>query len=74
MGVGYAFDVIAGNIRECPSWMTRAGIEWLYRLAKEPRRLWQRYLVRDPYYFFLILKQRLAGTSTSLPPGAANRD
>jgi N-acetylglucosaminyldiphosphoundecaprenol N-acetyl-beta-D-mannosaminyltransferase len=45
IGVGAAFDFLAGTIRRAPAWMQRAGLEWLYRLAMEPRRLWRRYLV-----------------------------
>jgi N-acetylglucosaminyldiphosphoundecaprenol N-acetyl-beta-D-mannosaminyltransferase len=45
MCVGAAFDFLAGTKRRAPSWMRRAGLEWLYRLVSEPRRLWRRYLV-----------------------------
>lgn len=65
IGVGYAFDVIAGKIRECPRWMTRHGVEWAYRLAKEPKRLWRRYLVRDPQFFIHVLRQRFSGQTTA---------
>jgi N-acetylglucosaminyldiphosphoundecaprenol N-acetyl-beta-D-mannosaminyltransferase len=58
IGVGYAFDIIAGEIRECPRWLTRIGFEWAYRLCREPKRLWKRYLVRDPQFFFLMLRER----------------
>ena len=71
IGVGYAFDILAGQIRECPRWITAAGMEWAYRLLKEPRRLWRRYLVRDPQFFGLLLKQRMAGASTAWPPETA---
>lgn len=70
IGVGYAFDVIAGDIAECPAWMTRNGVEWAYRLFREPKRLWKRYLVRDPYFFYLIFKQKLSGLSPAWPPHA----
>ncbi|RQV99237.1 glycosyltransferase [bacterium] len=63
IGVGYAFDVIAGRVRECPAWMTRTGMEWSYRLLVEPKRLWKRYLVRDPQFFGLILRQRFSSAS-----------
>jgi N-acetylglucosaminyldiphosphoundecaprenol N-acetyl-beta-D-mannosaminyltransferase len=43
MGVGGAIDVIAGRTQRAPMWMRRAGLEWFYRLAQEPRRLWRRY-------------------------------
>jgi len=48
IGVGAAFDVVAGRVREAPAWMTRTGLEWLFRLAQEPRRLARRYLSDDP--------------------------
>ena len=58
--VGYAFDVLAGGIRECPIWMTRMGMEWAHRLSLEPKRLWRRYLIQDPQFFPLILRQRFS--------------
>lgn len=50
IGVGGTFDFLAGNITRAPAWMQRSGIEWLYRLSQEPRRLWKRY-VRDILQF-----------------------
>ncbi len=47
MGVGCAFDILAGAIRRAPSWMRRSGLEWLWRMAMEPARLWRRYLLQD---------------------------
>jgi N-acetylglucosaminyldiphosphoundecaprenol N-acetyl-beta-D-mannosaminyltransferase len=47
MGVGCAFDVLAGAVRRAPQWMQRSGLEWLWRLGQEPGRLWRRYLVED---------------------------
>jgi N-acetylglucosaminyldiphosphoundecaprenol N-acetyl-beta-D-mannosaminyltransferase len=48
IGAGATLDFIAGNVPRSPAWMSSAGLEWLYRLAREPRRLAHRYLVRDP--------------------------
>jgi len=48
IGAGATLDFIAGNVRRSPAWMSAAGLEWLYRLVREPRRLAHRYLVRDP--------------------------
>jgi N-acetylglucosaminyldiphosphoundecaprenol N-acetyl-beta-D-mannosaminyltransferase len=48
IGSGATLDFIAGNVSRSPTWMSDAGLEWLYRLAREPRRLAHRYLVRDP--------------------------
>ena len=61
LGVGAAFDFIAGNKKHAPSWMQAVGLEWLFRLATEPRRLWRRYLKHNPrfvYYFILQLLGR----------------
>ncbi len=57
IGVGAAFDVVAGNIARSPKWMQQYGLEWLYRLWKEPGRLWRRYLVEAPQFIPLIFKQ-----------------
>ena len=48
IGAGATLDFIAGNVARSPGWMSDAGLEWLYRLVREPRRLAHRYLVRDP--------------------------
>lgn len=48
--VGAAFDFISGTIDRAPVWMRRAGLEWLHRLASEPRRLWRRYLLGNPRF------------------------
>lgn len=61
VGVGDAFDILAGRFREAPRWMTRIGLEWLFRLAQEPRRLAPRYLLRDPWIFVWALRARFAG-------------
>jgi len=45
LGVGAAFDLNAGTLRQAPNWMRENGLEWLFRLTAEPRRLWHRYLV-----------------------------
>ena len=50
IGVGAAFDYHAGTIRRAPLWMQHAGLEWLYRLAAEPQRLWRRYLVTNTLF------------------------
>lgn len=49
-GVGAAFDFHAGLVPQAPPWMQRNGLEWFFRLTKEPRRLWRRYLVNNPAY------------------------
>lgn len=50
LGVGAAFDLITGRLRQAPRWMQRAGLEWLFRLTQEPRRLARRYLVNNPLF------------------------
>jgi N-acetylglucosaminyldiphosphoundecaprenol N-acetyl-beta-D-mannosaminyltransferase len=60
LGVGASLDFIAGTARRAPRWMSAAGLEWAYRLAREPRRLWRRYLVRDPRFFQILLAQMVA--------------
>jgi N-acetylglucosaminyldiphosphoundecaprenol N-acetyl-beta-D-mannosaminyltransferase len=60
VGVGAAFDFIAGTVPEAPEWMMKAGLEWLYRLSREPRRLWRRYLWNNPMFMVLVARQLLA--------------
>ncbi len=57
--IGATIDFEAGNVSRAPEWMSTAGLEWLYRLIKEPKRLWKRYLVEDLGFFILVLKQKL---------------
>jgi len=59
IGVGAAFDFHSGTQRQAPAWMQRAGLEWLFRLVHEPRRLWRRYLVDNPWFLFELARQRL---------------
>lgn len=57
IGVGAAFDFNAGVVRPSPSWVHEAGIEWLYRLAMEPRRLWRRYLTTSPKFIVAMASE-----------------
>jgi N-acetylglucosaminyldiphosphoundecaprenol N-acetyl-beta-D-mannosaminyltransferase len=59
IGVGAAFDYLAGAKNQAPRWIQRSGFEWLFRLAVEPRRLWKRYLVNNPLFILLVLQQFL---------------
>jgi N-acetylglucosaminyldiphosphoundecaprenol N-acetyl-beta-D-mannosaminyltransferase len=59
MAIGATIDFEAGNVLRAPQWLREAGLEWLYRLLSEPGRLWRRYLIQDPPFFWLIVKQRL---------------
>jgi exopolysaccharide biosynthesis WecB/TagA/CpsF family protein len=53
LAVGAAFPFIAGLIPQAPGWMQKRGLEWLFRLFSEPRRLWRRYIYLNPAYLFL---------------------
>ncbi len=55
LGVGGAFDVVAGVTKRAPQWMQRNGLEWFYRFIQEPRRMWKRYFIGNFQYIFLIL-------------------
>lgn len=57
IGVGAAFDFHAGRKRQAPRWMQRSGLEWLFRLLSEPRRLWRRYLVNNPLFIANVFMQ-----------------
>jgi N-acetylglucosaminyldiphosphoundecaprenol N-acetyl-beta-D-mannosaminyltransferase len=57
LGVGAAFDFLAGRKRQAPRLLQRLGLEWLYRLVHEPRRLWRRYLYRNPRFVVLFAAQ-----------------
>jgi N-acetylglucosaminyldiphosphoundecaprenol N-acetyl-beta-D-mannosaminyltransferase len=57
LAVGAAFPFLAGTVRQAPQWMGRRGLEWLYRLVMEPRRLWRRYILLNPSYLCLLLLQ-----------------
>jgi len=59
VGFGAAVDFAAGTIARAPVWMSRMGLEWAFRLGREPRRLAARYLLRDPEFFKIIAKQAL---------------
>ena len=61
VGVGAAFDFHAGLVPQAPNWIQEAGLEWAYRLAHEPRRLWRRYLRYNPRFLTAFARQ-LAGT------------
>lgn len=53
-GVGATLDFLAGTMPRAPEWMARSGLEWLFRLGREPQRLWRRYLVRDPKFLGVV--------------------
>jgi len=59
LAVGAAFDYHAGRLLPAPLWFQRHGLAWLWRLAREPRRLWRRYLVLNSLYLGFLAAQRL---------------
>lgn len=59
--IGAVFDFYAGNIQRAPKWMQRNGLEWLYRLIKEPRRMWKRYIIGNTKFIFYIIKEKING-------------
>ncbi|MGH0032594.1 MAG: WecB/TagA/CpsF family glycosyltransferase [Myxococcota bacterium] len=62
VGVGAAFDFLAGRKAQAPAWIQRAGLEWLFRLLHEPRRLWRRYARHNPRFAWRALRQLAAGS------------
>ncbi|MEH6504172.1 MAG: WecB/TagA/CpsF family glycosyltransferase [Cycloclasticus sp.] len=59
LGVGAAFDFIAGNKKHAPRWVQNMGLEWLFRLCSEPGRLWKRYLKQNPRFVWYFMQQWL---------------
>jgi len=59
LAVGAAFPFLAGAITQAPAWMQSVGLEWLFRLVSEPKRLWRRYVYLNPAYLFLLALQAL---------------
>jgi N-acetylglucosaminyldiphosphoundecaprenol N-acetyl-beta-D-mannosaminyltransferase len=57
LGIGAAFDFHSGRIKQAPVWMQQVGLEWLFRLMMEPKRLWKRYFKHNPRFILLLLKQ-----------------
>lgn len=60
MGVGGSFDVVAGKVKRAPLWMQKSGLEWLFRLLQEPRRMWKRYFTTNSLFFYYLLKEKLS--------------
>lgn len=64
LAVGAAFDFHSGRVRQAPRWMRRSGLEWLFRLLMDPRRLWRRYFKNNPRFLWLVTRQLLAGVDS----------
>ena len=60
MGVGGSFDVVSGKVKRAPVWMQNSGLEWFYRFAQEPKRMWKRYLVGNSKFIALVLKEKFS--------------
>jgi N-acetylglucosaminyldiphosphoundecaprenol N-acetyl-beta-D-mannosaminyltransferase len=58
LGIGVSFELVAGMVKRSPVWMQKAGLEWAFRLLVEPGRLWKRYILGNPTFVWLVLKQR----------------
>jgi N-acetylglucosaminyldiphosphoundecaprenol N-acetyl-beta-D-mannosaminyltransferase len=69
IGVGAAFDFHAGRKRQAPRWMQRSGLEWLFRLLSEPRRLYRRYLLNIPLFAGYLALEALGLRQTDPGPG-----
>ena len=59
--VGALFDFLSGDVSRAPSWVRSVRLEWVYRLLREPGRLWRRYLVGNPIFLLRVLNQWLSG-------------
>ncbi|MEU7039250.1 WecB/TagA/CpsF family glycosyltransferase [Streptomyces sp. NPDC046237] len=73
LAIGAAFDFHAGLLRRPPQWIRRHGLEWLWRLAAEPGRLWRRYLILNPLYLLLLAAQKTRLRRPLPPPPSTRR-
>jgi N-acetylglucosaminyldiphosphoundecaprenol N-acetyl-beta-D-mannosaminyltransferase len=69
VGVGAAFDIHTGHIKDAPNWVKKAGMQWAHRLQQEPRRLWRRYLLNNLTFVAALGLQLTRIRSYSLPAG-----
>ena len=56
--IGAVFDFFAGTVERAPIWWQHHGLEWLYRLIKEPRRMWKRYIIGNTLFLYNIIKEK----------------
>lgn len=59
IGIGVSFELVADMVKRAPVWMQKSGLEWFFRLMVEPGRLWQRYIIGNPLFIWLVLSQRI---------------
>ena len=64
MGVGGTFDVVAGKVKRAPLWMQNWGLEWLFRVIQEPKRMWRRYLVTNTRFAILLVREKFKTLSS----------
>ncbi|MBE9125330.1 MULTISPECIES: WecB/TagA/CpsF family glycosyltransferase [unclassified Coleofasciculus] len=62
IGIGVSFELVADMVKRAPIWMQKTGLEWFFRLLVEPNRLWQRYILGNPHFIWLVLRQRLGSS------------
>ncbi|MFV9504774.1 MAG: WecB/TagA/CpsF family glycosyltransferase [Oscillochloridaceae bacterium umkhey_bin13] len=67
LAVGAAFDFHAGRVRQAPRWMQRSGLEWLFRLTQDPKRLWRRYIIGNPRFVYLVARRLLRDRMNHVP-------
>jgi N-acetylglucosaminyldiphosphoundecaprenol N-acetyl-beta-D-mannosaminyltransferase len=72
VGVGAAFDIHTGRLKDAPDWCKKSGLQWLHRLYQEPSRLWRRYLVNNSGFLFKIALQILHLRHYELPNATVN--
>ena len=72
VGVGAAFDMLSGRKKQAPRWMREHGLEWLFRLLQEPRRLWRRYLIYGTQFIFYVALESLG--LKKFPPSGGSAD
>jgi N-acetylglucosaminyldiphosphoundecaprenol N-acetyl-beta-D-mannosaminyltransferase len=73
LGVGAAFDFLSGRKRQAPAVLQRLGLEWLFRLLNEPRRLWKRYLYRNPKFMVLFAAQLIGWPRSNVRTATESR-
>lgn len=62
--IGAVFDFYAGTVNRAPQWMIKMGLEWFYRLVKEPRRMWRRYLIGNTKFIWYMIKEKIVSLSS----------
>lgn len=62
--IGAVFDFYAGTVRRAPKWMQNNGLEWFYRLIKEPKRMWKRYILGNTKFIYYIIKEKYSSSNT----------